>query len=130
MFRHILHTVTGYQQYLFVFVLTLFVLLSSCPVKAAIKNLSAEPITEQTSSGHHGTLSANFDRCADSELTVVVTNTSSSEMADLLPAVLLLSAAFLLFSFTLRKEQEHPLYRNTRIVGTLPLFLEYRQLII
>lgn len=130
MFRHILHTVTGYQQYLFVFVLTLFVLLSSCPVKAAIKNLASEPLTEQTSSGHHGTLSVNFDRCADSELTVMVTNTSSSETADLLPAVLLLSAAFLLFSFTLRKEQEHPLYRNIRIVGSLPLFLEYRQLII
>lgn len=113
-----------------VFATMFFVLFSSCPVKAAINNLTSEPITEQPASGHNSSLSVNFDRCSDSELAAMVTTADSSQMADLLPAVLLLSVAYLLFGFTFRKERQHPLYRNIRIGGLLPLFLEYRQLII
>lgn len=131
MFRHILNKVKGYQQYFFVLALVLFALLSSCPIKAGIKSLASEPIkSEQRTSGQSGALSSHFDKCADSERTVMVTTSRSSPIADLLPAVLLLGVALYFFCFTFRKEKVHPLYGNLKLAGSLPLFLEYQQLII
>ncbi|MBD1425195.1 hypothetical protein [Sphingobacterium arenae] len=131
MYKNILDSFKIYQRYLSGVALLFFVLLSSCPVKASIKNFADNPIKkEQSSTNRSNALFHSSDRCADTELTTKVIKQGSSQHVDILPAILFTAIVFFLFCIPHRKEKAHPLYGNLKLAGTLPIFLQYRKLII
>ena len=123
------------QGYLFVFAAMLLVSLTSCTVKGSIKTMAGIPIKSGHSlpKGHQGFSVNTLEKCAGFEavdtqiVQKIATNTN-----DLLPVVLFTATLFFLFSFrTVIKEKKHPLYSGSRkISNSIPIFLEYRKLII
>lgn len=116
-------------------VIMLLVLLSSCAVKTSIKSLVGFPAkTEQSfPKGNLNFSASTFQKCA--QLIDVDTSSiqkSSFKASDLLPAVVFMAAFLLLPGFTaVKKENRHPLYDGSGKIGSaLPLFLEYRKLIL
>lgn len=139
MYRTFLNNFRTYQQYLLGFAVVLFVLITSCPVKAGIKQLIGEPIKSEQSfpnassallSYQASSIPDNVDRCAESELSTLFVKSGTPQVIGLLP--LILSATIVLFFFYAPHHtgEQHPFYRNLKISGTLPIFLQYRKLII
>ena len=118
---------------IFVFAAVLLVVFTSCPIKNGLLSLADIPVkTEQGLAKKSTLFSGNgLENCAYSETPdTLISQEISFNSSDLLP-VLLLTATFLfLLSFTLCTEQLHPLYGNLKIYGTLPIFLQYRKLIL
>lgn len=122
------------KRYFFVIAAILLVLLTSCPVKIAIKNMAGIPVkTEQAPTKGGTNFSATtFEKCSPTEITHSQSNQNNLSSPDLLP-VAIFTAAFL-FLFGIRyitKGNKHPLYSSSgKIRNAIPLFLEYRKLII
>src|SRR5690606_22380712 len=110
MYKNILDSFKIYQRYLSGVALLFFVLLSSCPVKASIKNFADNPIKkEQSSTNRSNALFHSSDRCADTELTTKVIKQGSSQHVDILPAILFTAIVLYIFFISYRKEKAHPL---------------------
>lgn len=131
MFRIILNISKSYRHCLSAFAILFFVLMSSCPIKAGIKSLVVDPMeAKHPSPNQTSMLSVSYDRCADSHLTVRSLHSGQSDAVDLLPVILSLGIAFFFFCLPSHKENIHPDYGSLKIKGSIPLFLEYRRLII
>lgn len=120
------------MRYNFVSVLMILVLLTSCSIKNGLKNFAGTQVNTEQILGKKASLFSGLEECYDN---VVTTSTKiseeiSSNANDLLPAVLLTATFLFLSGYTVRREQLHPLYGNSKISGTLPIFLQYRKLII
>ncbi|NGM62821.1 hypothetical protein G5B30_12955 [Sphingobacterium sp. SGG-5] len=116
----------------------LCLLLSSCAVKASIKQLLALHTTEQSSSPHKQNgkqyVSQIWNSCQYEQVVDSVTiQKGGFEFSQNILAVFFFPA-FLFFLLSFRwenKENNHPLYQDSkRIPKPIPLFLEYRKLII
>lgn len=133
--RTILNISANCKRYFFVFAAMLLVLLTSCAIKSSIKTLVGIPAnTEHGLPKGNQNLSVNtIDKCAEFEVAdTQIVQTISFSTNDLLPAVLFTAALFFLVSFrTVSKEHTHPLYSgSSKIRSSIPLFLEYRKLLI
>jgi len=128
------NTSMNYQRYLFVFAATLLVLLTSCTVKSSIRTLAGFPAKPAHSlpKGHKNLSVNSLEKCVSFEAADAQNVQKISNANDLLPVVLLTAALFFLFSFrTVSQEHIHPLYSgSTKIRNSIPLFLEYRKLLI
>jgi hypothetical protein len=110
-----------------------FVLLSPCHVKNGIKSLAGIPSRTEQDLAKKSNLffaSNGTEKCVSETSDTKISQTVSSNTHDLLPAVLLTTAFVFLPGYTLCKQQPHPLYGSLKIPGTLPIFLQYRKLII
>lgn len=130
--RITLHIPENYRRYFFVFVVTFFVLLTSCPVKTSIKTLVGLPSNiEQGLKANHSFLGTSFEKCINSESEdISVSQKGSFHANELIPVVLFTVAFLFLFCDNVGQAQSHPLYGNSKIPGSLPIFLQYRKLII
>ncbi len=122
------------KRFFLVIAAILLVLLTSCPVKIAIKNFAGIPIkTEQGATKGNSNFSAGtFEKCSETEIAKSQSGQHSSNSQDLLPVAILTAAFLFLFGVrSIRKENKHPLYNSSgKIRSSIPLFLEYRKLII
>lgn len=133
--RTILNISANFKRYFLVLTAILFVLLSSCAIKSSIKDLTGiSANTEQGVPQNNRNLFTNsFEKCPSFDISdsQIVQNTSSHS-DDLLPLISFKTAFLFLFDFrSLNSEGIHPLYNSSRkIQSSIPIFLEYRKLII
>lgn len=128
------HSLLNCKRYFTVYATILLVLLSSCAVKSNIKALTAIAAqTEHSSSKtNYNHTTPTFERCVEKEVTdQQMIQKFSFESHDLLPA-LLATAFFFLFLFpSAFRKTRHPLYKEGRKIRySIPLFLEYQQIIV
>ncbi|WP_313091754.1 hypothetical protein [Chryseobacterium flavum] len=123
------------KRYFLVFAAMLLVLLTSCAVKTSIKNLAGIPTKTERGvpKGNQNFSTNTLEKCAqfDASDTQIVQKVSFNAN-DLLPAVIFTAAFFFLFGLhPVSKESKHPLYSGSgKIRSSIPIFLEYRKLII
>lgn len=131
--RTLLNIQKKYRRNLFVFVAMFFVLIASCSVKSSIKSLVGIPLNSQlgVTKTSHSFFGTGSEKCVNGETTdTEISQSTSSQTNSLLPAVLLTATFLFPLGYTFCKEHSHPLYRTLKIPGTLPIFLQYRKLII
>lgn len=118
------------QRCLFVCIVVVLVLLTSCPVKSSIKSLAGIPAnTEQGLVKKNDVVGS--ERCVVGETAdTKISQTSSFQTNDWLPIAVLSVTFLFLLGYTICNEQSHPLYGSLKIPGTLPIFLQYQKLII
>ncbi|WP_188506856.1 hypothetical protein [Parapedobacter pyrenivorans] len=118
------------QRCLFVCIVVVLVLLTSCPVKSSIKSLAGIPAnTEQGLVKKNDVVGS--ERCVVGETAdTKISPTTSFQTNDWLPIAILVVTFLFLPGYTWRNEQSHPLYGSLKIPGTLPIFLQYQKLII
>ena len=123
----------NHRRNLLVSVAVVFVLLTSCPVKSAIKTLAGIPVnTEQGQTKKNSiTVVNSAEQCSYPEGTdTKIFLSTSTHTSSLLP-IFLFTAIFIFgFGFTLIGKQTHPVYGNLRIAASIPIFLQYRRLLI
>ncbi len=116
-----------------VFAAMLLVVLTSCPIKNGLLSLANIPANSEQRLAKKSTIFSGerIEKCIYSETAdPIIFQEVSSSANEFLP-ILLLTATFLfLLSFTTGRDQAHPLYGNLKITGTLPIFLQYRKLLI
>lgn len=123
------------KRHFLVFAAMLLILLSSCAVKTSIKTLTGTPVNTERGvpKGSHNYSTNTIEKCAqfDASDTQIVQKFSFNAN-DLLPAVIFTAAfLFLLGLRPVSKVSKHPLYSgSSKIRGSIPIFLEYRKLII
>lgn len=119
------------RQYFLVFAAMALVLFTFCPIKSSIKGLIGLPAKTEQGLPKNSSLFFGNDagRCISSEGTETRISQSIPVNADNLLPVVLLATAFL-FSSIRSKEAPHPLYGSVRIPRALPIFLQYRKLLI
>lgn len=110
------------------------IILSSCAVKASIKSHLGVQHTaaQKTTLNKQGNtfVSSGTDCCYDTEVKALNFHQSDVKFGGFSIAVLACFAfTFFAFSF-LTKQKRHPLYNSGQITGSLPIFLQYRKLII
>lgn len=117
----------------FVYAAMFLVLFTSCPIKNGLLSLADIPINTEQGSAKKSALFSGYgvEKCFYSETSeTIVSQEISINANDLLP-VLLLAATFLfLLGYISYNQPSHPLYGNLKITGTLPIFLQYRKLIL
>lgn len=121
------------QRKFFASLVLVFVLIGSCPIKMSIKNLIGIPVnTEQsTSKSMYALQVTSTEKCADGEINKVkVLQTNSSSTGGLLPVAFFTLTFIYALGFPLTNERLHPGYGNLKIPAALPVFLQYRRLII
>ncbi|UQA74093.1 hypothetical protein K2F45_20080 [Sphingobacterium siyangense] len=133
--RTILNISANCKRYFFVFSVMLLVLLTSCAIKGSIKTLAGIPAnTERGLPKGNQNFSVNTgDKCAEFDIAdTQIVQKISFKANDLLPVVLFTATFLFLFGFRpVSKENKHPLYScSGKIRNAIPLFLEYRKLII
>ncbi|WPQ63077.1 hypothetical protein SIO70_32435 [Chitinophaga sancti] len=128
--RTVLYNLRTYQRYFFVFATMVLVLLSSCPIKSVIKNLAGIPTNkEQGLTKKSNPFFGNgAEKCISETLDTTISQTGSFNTNDWLPALLTTAFVFLP-GYTLCNELPQ-FYGSLKIPGTLPIFLQYRKLII
>lgn len=130
----ILNTLENNKRYLLGISAVILVLLSSCAIKNSLETFLNLPVeTEQTyPKGGHSFIENSAEECAAIDFldNQIVQNISSST-DDLLPAVIFTTFLFLIVFHPIKKEGKHPLYKDSgKIRNNIPIFLEYRKLII
>lgn len=133
MVRTLPNCIKNNQQKFFASLVLFFVLIGSCPIKTSIRNLIGIPVnTEQsTPKSMHALQVTSTEKCADGEINKVkILQTNSSSTGGLLPVAFFMFTFIYALGFPLAREQSHPQYGNLKIPGTLPVFLQYRRLII
>lgn len=118
---------------IFVFAAMLLVLLTSCPIKNGLLSFAGIPLNTEQGSAKKNRLISEYgvEKCFYSETADPIISQEISISANDLFPVLQLAATFLfLLGYIFCKEQSHPLYGNLKIYGTLPIFLQYRKLIL
>lgn len=133
--RTILNMSTNFKRYFLVCAAILLVLLTSCPVKLSIKNWAGIPIKTESgvSKGRQSVSTSLLEKCPQYNIEDnQIIHKHSIDSNDLIPAFILSLAFLFYFGFRVNtKEIKHPLYSGSnRIRSTIPLFLEYRKLII
>lgn len=133
--RALSNSITFFLRHIFVFTTMLLMLLTSCSVKAGIKNIAGTPVQTEhnTAKSNQKFLLNASERCAGFKSTdTLIVQKVSFTANDLLPVALFTAALFFLFCFrSVSKEQKHPLYSGSaKISNTIPLFLQYRKLIV
>lgn len=133
--RIVSHISAGYWRHIFVFAMFLLLLLTSCPIKSSLKSFASLPAKTETGlPKSHQIISAssivscsNIDQSVDS---ILPGNYISA--SDLLPFLwCTVSILFLTGFCQINKTRKHPLYSGSRkIRPSVPLFLEYRKLIL
>lgn len=123
------------KRYFLVFAAMLLVLLTSCAVKTSIKSLAGIPTKTELGvlKGNHNFSSNTFEKCSQLNIEdLKIAKKVSFSANDLLPAVIFTTAFLFLFGFyPISKENKHPIYSGSeKIRSSIPLFLEYRKLII
>ena len=112
------------------------IIISSCAVKNSIKqflNVDSASHYQTTSSGKSNFYSVSAALkckfCKDREILAKDHNLKDFSLAD---AQEILTFTFLVIcgAFLLIKAPNHPFYNSSKIRGTLPIFLQYRKLII
>lgn len=118
------------QRCLFICIVVVLVLLTSCPVKSSIKSLAGIPAnTEQGLVKKNDVVGS--ERCVVGETAdTKISPTTSFQTNDWLPIAILAVTFLFLPGYTSCNEQSHPLYGSLKIPGTLPIFLQYQKLII
>lgn len=111
----------------------IFALILSCPIKNGIKDILGLPINVEYASngGKQAIQNTNVERCADVELletTVLVDNVAFGNA--LLPAVFIAAMILFLSPPIRQKESTHPRYGKFKFPSSLPIFLQYRRLLI
>ena len=118
---------------IFVFAAMLLVLLTSCPIKNGLLSLAGIPVNTEQGLAKKTNLISGYgvEKCFYSETAdTIISQEISINANDLLPALLLAATFLFLLGYIFCKEQSHPLYGNLKITGTLPIFLQYRKLIL
>lgn len=131
--RTLSHIPKYYQRYFLVFAAIILVLLTSCPVKSSIKTLVGLPVnTEQgLPKGTVGYYGNSSEKCLTSETAEIrISNDISSDISHLSPVILFTVTFLFLLAYLLGREKSHPRYGNLKISGSLPIFLQYRKLIL
>lgn len=118
-----------------VFATVILVLLTSCAVKGSIKSIAGIPIGTERSipKSNHQFSSSSIEQCAEFEIAdAPIVQKKSFNANDLLPVVLFTTTfLFLLGLRPVIKENKHPIYSgSSKIRSTVPIFLEYRKLIL
>lgn len=110
------------------------ILISSCAVKYGIKNLfHLQPSAKSHTSvpkekfTRNTTTSATCNFCKEKEITAKSdTQVSVSDFQELAAfAIILFAGAFLVL-----KIRKHPFYGTSKVGNTVPIFIQYRKLII
>lgn len=123
----------AYRRPTFVLAAVVLVLLASCPVKRGIKSLAGIPVNTEHSiaKGSYNLFGNGPEKCVNGETAdPEITSPTFSRTNSLLPA--LLHTADFLFpaAYTRRREASGSFYGNLKIPGRLPIFLQYRKLVI
>jgi len=109
------------------------IVLSSCAVKASIKShLGVQHTAQKTALNKQGStfIASGIDYCYDTEVKALNLQQPDIKFGTISIALLACFVfAFFAFSF-LTKQNKHPLYNSGQISGSLPIFLQYRKLII
>lgn len=112
------------------------IVLSSCAVKASIKNhLGVQhTATQNKTSNNQGKSflsSSAIDCFYTSSADAINIQNADVKFAGSTIAILALCTFTFFFGFNaLKKEDKYPLYNSDKISGSLPIFLQYRKLII
>jgi len=131
--RTLSHIPKNYQRYFLVLAAIVLVLLTSCPVKSSIKTLVGLPVnTEQgLAKGNVRIYGNSSEKCINSETAdTKISQDISLEINTLSPVILFTATFLFLLAYLLGAEKSHPRYGNLKISGRLPIFLQYRKLII
>lgn len=134
--RAIPHILENGKRCILVVAATLLVMLSSCVVKASIKTWVGLPVNAEQGipkgARHFSMNSAEKCVLLDGSETTIVQQQNSLHANDLLPVVILTVAFLFIIGFrAISKEKKHPFYSGSgKIRSAIPIFLEYRQLII
>lgn len=117
-------------QTILVYVAAMLVLLASCSIKSGIKNLTGLPVNVEQgmTTNSHRAMANVFEVCTSSVLGEVITQSQTLDVKELLPALIFAVTFLLLFRFSPGRQQSHPLYSSKKIVGTLPLYIQYQHL--
>lgn len=121
------------SQYFFAVISILFVLLSSCHIKSAIKGTLGLPVnTEQNNVLKNNIFTTGHtDTCVGTGIAdLSIIHTVAKQASQDFSLVLVASIFIILVGFSFSADQPHPLYRSVKIPGSLSLFLQYRKLII
>lgn len=122
-------------QYFFVLAALVFVLLTSCPVKNSIKNWGGKPVNSLMVTGinTHNLISNQAEKssfCTTTGKVSAVLGVSLLEANNILPAVLFTAVLFFLLRYAIFDKQSYRRLGSTKIASTVPIFLQYRKLII
>lgn len=116
-----------------VFFAMVLLLLGSCPAKSGIKLLTGIPVNtaQGVTKGNYSFSGKGLENCvhgdvADMEMAVSASSQTKSRVPAVLPAAILLLAAPYIHRHAIRPA----LYRNLKIPAPLPIFLQYRKLVI
>lgn len=117
-------------QTILVYAATFLVLLASCSIKSSIKSLTGIPVNAEqgiTINSQSATLNV-FEVCSSNQISEVITFSHTLDSNELLPALIFAVSFLFLFKFTSGRQQTHPNYTSKKIVGRLPLYLQYQHL--
>lgn len=133
--RTIPNILANCKRYFLVCAAMLLVLLTSCAVKTSIKNLVGIPLKTERSvpKANHNLSTNTLANCSQFNVEdTQIVQKNAFKANDLLPAVILTAAfLFLLGVPPVSNENKHPLYNSSgKIRSAIPIFLEYRKLII
>lgn len=131
MIRTLSNRIKTYHPYGLVFVTMLLTLLTSCPIKSGIKSLAGIPINVEQGHAKSGVVGNILGQCMSGSTTdSVITKSMSHHTNKLLPSVIFIAAFLLLLGFRIYKGQSNLFYRKLKVPNIVPLFLQYRKLVI
>ncbi|TXF78821.1 hypothetical protein [Chryseobacterium sp.] len=116
---------------LFGVVFMLCILISSCAVKFGIKNiLNLETTSRTHSPAAKFTGNGSGSQCSFCKEHEIITKSETTLSATALRDLAAFTFIILGGAFMLLKIQKHPVYDSTKIGHAIPIFLQYRKLII
>ncbi|MBW8361328.1 MAG: hypothetical protein K0M56_03975 [Kaistella sp.] len=116
---------------LFGVVFMLCILISSCAVKFGIKNvLNLETTSKTLSQAAKFTAGSSGSQCSFCNDHEIIAKSDTKIPAAALRALAAFTFIILGGAFLLLKIQKHPVYDSARIGHAIPIFLQYRKLII
>src|SRR5690606_3860069 len=128
-----MHTIKRHQRKFFAYVLGIFILMGSCPVKSGIKSLMGIPVNaeQRVPKNHTVPQVTGAEKCASTEVTATkIIQTNPRNTGGWLPMAFLILVFIRLPEVRLTRTQLHPRYGSLKIPGPLPVFLRCRRLII
>lgn len=118
------------RPYCFALVAIFLILLSSCPIKSSIKQLAGIPTKAAQSQANNSTPGNIEEQCLNGKATETNhSKTASSRTDNLLPNIFRIAFLFLL-GFTFYKNRSNSFYSRPKAPFAVPIFLQYRKLVI
>lgn len=124
-----------FNQPFVLLIMALLILVTPCSVKSQIKSIAGLP----TQTENNAVNKTNSKSSLTSSDTCVITNDSevhassnvlSQKTSDVLPVFLFALSVVCFFTLRIHQNKTSSTYEKLRIIPTLPLFMQYRQLII